>query len=78
MIVKKKEAQNITQLLKELFKTHGFESEEHEGWIIPEGSDYAMKGYWYPTATETTGQLTIELFINSEMIIKNINRVFTK
>jgi hypothetical protein len=69
MIVKKKEAQNITQLLKELFKRDGFESEEHEGWIIPEGSDYAMKGYWYPTATETTGQLTIEVFINSEMII---------
>ena len=69
MIVKKKEAQNITQLLKELFKTHGFESEEHEGWIIPKGSDYAMKGYWYPTATETTGQLTIEVFIDSEMIM---------
>jgi len=69
MIVKKKEAQQITQLLKELFKTHGFESEEHEGWIIPKGSDYAMKGYWYPTATETTGQLTIEVFINSEMIM---------
>lgn len=69
MIVKKNEAQNITELLKELFKTHGFESEEHEGWIIPKGSDYAMKGYWYPTATQTTGQLTIELFINSEMII---------
>ena len=69
MIVQKKEAQNITQLLEELFKTHGFKSEEHEGWIIPNGSDYAMKGYWYPTATETTGQLTIEIFINSEMII---------
>ena len=69
MIVKKNEAQNITQLLKELFKTHGFDSEEHEGWIIPTGSDYAMKGYWYPSATETTGQLTIEVFINSEMII---------
>jgi len=69
MIVQKKEAQNITQLLEELFKTHGFESEEHEGWIIPNSSDYAMKSYWYPTATETTGQLTIEVFINSEMII---------
>ena len=69
MIVKKNEAQNITQLLKELFTTHGFESEEYEGWIIPNGSDYAMKGYWYPMATETTGQLTIELFINSEMVI---------
>ena len=69
MIVKKNEAQNIIQLLKELFKTHGFDSEEHKGWIIPKGSDYAMKGYWYPSATETTGQLTIEVFINSEMII---------
>jgi len=69
MIVKKKEAQNTTGLLKELFKSHGFESEEHEGWIIPEGSDYAMKGYWYPTATETTGQLTIEVFIDSSMIM---------
>jgi len=44
MIVKKNEAQNITELLKELFKTHGFESEEHEGWIIPKGSDYAIRG----------------------------------
>jgi hypothetical protein len=69
MIVKKSEAQEITQLLVELFKTHGFKSEEYEGWIIPNGSDYAMKGYWYPTATETTGQLTIEVFINSEMIM---------
>ena len=69
MIVKKNVAQNITELLAELFKTHGFESEEHEGWIIPVGSDYAMKGYWYPEATENTGQLTIELFINSEMIM---------
>jgi len=69
MIVKKDIAQNSTELLVELFKTHGFESEEHEGWIIPEGSDYAMKGYWYPDATENTGQLTIELFIDSEMIM---------
>ena len=69
MIIKKNEAQNITGILIELFKTHGFESEEHDGWIIPKGSDYAMKGYWYPTATETTGQLTIEVFINSEMIM---------
>lgn len=69
MIVKKKEAQNIIGILIELFNTHGFESEEHDGWIIPKGSDYAMKGYWYPTATETTGQLTIEVFINSEMIM---------
>ena len=69
MIVKKKEAQDITELLKELFKMHGFESEDYEGWVIPKGSDYAMKGYWYPMATDTTGQLTIEIFINSEMII---------
>ena len=69
MIVKKSEAQGISELLKELFKTHGFESEEYEGWIIPKGSDYAMKGYWYPNATETTGQLTVEIFINSEIII---------
>lgn len=69
MVVQKNEAQEITQLLTELFKTHGFESENYEGWIIPDGSDYAMRGYWYPQATETTGQLTIEIFINSEMII---------
>ena len=69
MIIKKNEAQAITELLIELFKTHGFESEEYEGWIIPNGSDYAMKGYWYPNATQTTGQLTVEVFINSEMIM---------
>jgi len=69
MIVKKNVAKNITELLAELFKSHGFESEEHEGWIIPEGNDYGMKGYWYPEATENTGQLTIEVFIDSEMIM---------
>jgi len=69
MTIKKNEAQPTTQLLTELFKTHGFISEEYEGWIIPQGSDYAMKGYWYPMATETTGQLSIEIFINSEMIM---------
>ena len=69
MIVQKNEAQAVVELLKELFKTHGFETEEHEGWVIPEGSDYAMKGYWYAEATENTGQLSIELFINSEMVM---------
>jgi hypothetical protein len=69
MVIKKNEAQMITPLLVELFQTHGFESEEYEGWVIPNGTDYAMKGYWYPHATETTGQLTIEVFINSEMIM---------
>lgn len=69
MIVKKNEAQTITDLLKELFKTYGFESEEYDGWIIPEGNDFAMRGYWYPEATENTGQLSIEVFINSEMIM---------
>lgn len=69
MIVKKNEAKKITELIKELFREHGFESEEHDGWIIPKGSDYAMKGYWYPEATENVGQLSIEVFINSEMIM---------
>lgn len=69
MIVKKSEAQTITELIKELFKTHGFESEEYDGWIIPHGEDFAMKGYWYPDATENRGQLTVEVFINSEMIV---------
>lgn len=69
MIVKKNEALTITELIQELFKTDGFKSEEYDGWIIPNGNDYAMKGYWYPEATDTTGQLTIELFINSEMIM---------
>jgi len=69
MTVSKNEAKNTTELLKELFKTHGFETEEHDGWVIPEGKEYAMKGYWYPEATETTGQLSIEIFINSEMVM---------
>jgi len=69
MVVKKNEAKEIGQLLKELFKTKGFEVEEYDGWIIPEGSDYAMRGYWYPEATESTGQLSIEVFVNSEIIM---------
>ncbi len=28
-----------------------------------------MKGYWYPEATQSTGQLSIEVFIHSEMIM---------
>ena len=69
MIVKKNEALTITQLLEELFQTHGFEFETYNEWIIPTGTEYGMKGYWYPQATENTGQLSIELFINSEMIM---------
>jgi hypothetical protein len=69
MTVSKSDAQNTTELLKELFKTHDFETEEHDNWVIPKGKEYAMKGYWYPDATESTGQLSIEVFINSEMIM---------
>ena len=69
MVIKKNEALAITDLLIELFKTNALESEDYEGWIIPNGNDYAMKGYWYPNATKTTGQLSIEIFINSEMLI---------
>ena len=69
MIIKKNEAKEIIELLKELFKTKCFEVEEYDGWIIPNGSDYAMRGYWYPEATENTGQLSIEVFVNSELIM---------
>jgi len=69
MTVSKNEAQHTTELLKELFKTHDFETEEHDNWVIPKGKEYAMKGYWYPEATENTGQLSIEIFIDSETII---------
>ena len=69
MIVKKSEAKEVTELLIELFKVKGFEVEEYDGWIIPNGSDYAMRGYWYAEATENTGQLSIEVFVNSEMIM---------
>ena len=69
MVIEKHKAELTTEWLKELFKSEGFESEIYEDWVIPNGSDYAMKGYWYPEATETTGQLTIEVFINSEIIM---------
>ena len=69
MVIEKHKAELVTTLLEELFKTHGFKSEIYEDWVIPEGSDYAMKGYWYPEATDSTGQLTIELFINSEIVM---------
>ena len=69
MIVKKNEAQNVTKLLKELFTSHGFESEVYDEWIIPKVGEYGMKGYWYPEATQSTGQLSIEVFIHSEMIM---------
>ncbi len=40
MIVKKNEAQSVTELLTELFTTYGFESEVYDGWIIPNVGDY--------------------------------------
>jgi len=69
MVIEKKKAEHTTALLEELLKSHGLESELYEDWAIPKGSDYGLKGYWYPEATENTGQLSIELFLNSERII---------
>jgi len=69
IIVKKNEAQVITELLEELFKTEGFKYEVYENWIIPEGTEYAIKGYWYSNATDGAGQLTVEVFLNSERLI---------
>jgi hypothetical protein len=69
MIIEKSDAKEIIELIQELFKTKGFESEVYDGWVIPNGYDYAMRGYWYPEATESTGQLSIEVFVNSEIIM---------
>ena len=59
----------LFKILEAIFKAHGFEPKEEEAWLLPSGSVPAIKAFWYPKATETVGQLTIEIFVDKKTTI---------
>ena len=59
----------LLKILEAVFKAHGFDAKEVDGWIVPTGTLPAIKAFWYPQATEKIGQLTIEIFLNDETSI---------
>ncbi|HIP52105.1 MAG TPA: hypothetical protein EYG94_08470 [Campylobacterales bacterium] len=59
----------LFKILEAIFKAHGFDPKEKEGWLLPTGESPAIKAFWYPQATETVGQLTIEIFVNEKTTI---------
>lgn len=58
--------QKLEKIVEAIFKAHGFAPKVEEGWVLPTQTYPAMKAFWYPEATETVGQLTIEVFVNEQ------------
>lgn len=58
--------EKVLKVLEAIFRTHGFEGIEDEGWLMPTGTYPAIKAFWYPEATETAAQLTIEIFMDEK------------
>ena len=69
MIMSVVDENKLLKILGAIFKAHGFDPKEEEGWILPMGTYPAIKAFWYPEATETVGQLTIEIFVNEKTSI---------
>lgn len=61
--------EKLSKIVEAIFKAHSYNPKEEEGWILPTGTYPAIKAFWYPEATETVGQLTIEIFVNKETSI---------
>jgi len=61
--------EKLLKVLEAIFRTHGFEGTEEEGWLMPTGTYPAIKAFWYPEATETVGQLTVEIFVDEKTSI---------
>ncbi|CAA6822730.1 MAG: Unknown protein [uncultured Sulfurovum sp.] len=59
----------LIKIMEAIFRSHGFDAKEEEGWVLPTGTYPAVKAFWYPEATESVGQLTIEIFINEKTTI---------
>ena len=56
--------EKMYQILEAIFSSYDIEFENHEGWLAPYGELPAIKATWYPEATATVGQLSIEVFID--------------
>jgi hypothetical protein len=61
--------EKLSKIVEAIFKAHGFDPKIEEGWILPTGTYPAIKAFWYPKATETVGQLTIEIHVNEKTSI---------
>ena len=61
--------EKLFKIVEAIFKAHGFDAQEKDGWVVPTGTLPAIKAFWYPEATDTVGQLTIEIFVNEETSI---------
>lgn len=63
------ENSRMLKILEAIFRAHGFESIEQEGWLAPNGQLPAIKASWYPEATESVGQLTVEVFLDKRTTV---------
>lgn len=61
--------EKLFKIVEAIFRTHGFEGTNEEGWLMPTGTYPAIKAFWYPEATETVGQLTVEIFVDEKTSI---------
>lgn len=61
--------EKMVKIVEAIFRTHGFDAQVEDGWVLPTGTSPAVKAFWYPEATETVGQLTIEIFIDEKTTI---------
>ena len=61
--------EKLVKVLEAIFRAHGFDAQEEDGWVLPTGTAPAVKAFWYPEATETVGQLTIEIFVDDETTV---------
>ncbi|CAA6823821.1 MAG: Unknown protein [uncultured Sulfurovum sp.] len=60
------EDEQLVKIVEAIFKVHGFDSQNEDGWVMPTGTYPAVKAFWYPKATETVGQLSIEIYVNEQ------------
>ena len=59
----------LEKIVEAIFKAHGFDPKVEDGWVLPTQTAPAMKAFWYPNATESVGQLSIEIFVNEQTSI---------
>ncbi len=61
--------EKLINIVKAIFNAHGFDAQVEDGWVLPTGTFPAVKAFWYPEATETVGQLTIEIYVDEKTSI---------
>lgn len=59
--------EKLVKILETIFKTYGFDVKEENGWILPKGTSPSIKAFWYPEATESIAQLSVEVYVNEEV-----------